>query len=466
MTLLTTRAIKNGHGVVGLKALRNRKKPASWSKETTNMAANMGDMDSLTYAVQNGCPVSIWAAEMAAENGHLDCLKFLASVMDVKQYNIFLAALKSKNRACIDYCMYDLRISCTPSVCLFMIKSLPEVFKLAIKDASIKKKLNGRVFAHALMKDDDELISMCLDYGTPIDQEMTNELICYQNDSLDIFVKLESKRAELMERILKCFNKHKISIIWNLMRGYPNWLQYFHKTHGWDLTQHVNNISLTTSPRFYAENGLVLTSENRTNIECIKYGASLGIALDKNMIDDAIVYHDIEAFEYALRNIPLEEMTFLHLHLLGNLTTFADSKKVLLFIYLIKNLSVFLVNTMEPFLDVMQSLHPVHEFSADEWDQLRRVSARAGQVGGEMGGEMGGAVEYVKWEESCAAYLLKRYTYPRVLRGLRNTLKVGPYAWHWYGEWQEALCAPSGAGRLRDLRAFQKDNQPKRQRTT
>ena len=36
-------------------------------------------------------------------------------------------------------------------------------------------------------------------------------------------------------------------------------------------------------------------------------------------------------------------------------------------------------------------------------------------------------------------------------------IKVKPYAWHWYGEYQKAICAPNRIGRILDRIDYETD---------
>ena len=59
-----------------LKWAREEKK-CEWDEETINVAVNQRNLEMVKYCVANECPVDEWACSDAAENGHLECLKYL-----------------------------------------------------------------------------------------------------------------------------------------------------------------------------------------------------------------------------------------------------------------------------------------------------------------------------------------------------------------------------------------------------
>ena len=59
-----------------LKWAREEKK-CKWDKRTINAAAYQGNLEMVKYCVANKCPIGTGACANAAENGHLECLKYL-----------------------------------------------------------------------------------------------------------------------------------------------------------------------------------------------------------------------------------------------------------------------------------------------------------------------------------------------------------------------------------------------------
>ena len=52
-------------------------KKCEWDVVTINAAARQGNLEMVKYCVAKKCPISTWACAYAAENGHLECLKYL-----------------------------------------------------------------------------------------------------------------------------------------------------------------------------------------------------------------------------------------------------------------------------------------------------------------------------------------------------------------------------------------------------
>ena len=59
-----------------LKWAREEKK-CEWDKWTINVAAGQSNLEMVKYCVANECPIDTWACARAAENGQLECLKYI-----------------------------------------------------------------------------------------------------------------------------------------------------------------------------------------------------------------------------------------------------------------------------------------------------------------------------------------------------------------------------------------------------
>ncbi|CAL6306103.1 unnamed protein product [Bathycoccus prasinos] len=59
-----------------LKWIREEKK-CTWNSRTINVAARQGNLEMVKYCVANECPIDAFACACAAENGRLECLKYL-----------------------------------------------------------------------------------------------------------------------------------------------------------------------------------------------------------------------------------------------------------------------------------------------------------------------------------------------------------------------------------------------------
>ncbi|CAL6349162.1 unnamed protein product [Bathycoccus prasinos] len=62
-----------------LKWIREEKK-CKWDSRTIRAAAIQGNLEMVKYCVANECPIDEWACARAAENGHLEILKYLHEV--------------------------------------------------------------------------------------------------------------------------------------------------------------------------------------------------------------------------------------------------------------------------------------------------------------------------------------------------------------------------------------------------
>ena len=78
-----------------LKWIREEKK-CDWDEMTIQAAAKQGNLEMVKYCVANGCPIDTAACACAAENGHLECLKYLREE-EKAPWNWATAANAAKN---------------------------------------------------------------------------------------------------------------------------------------------------------------------------------------------------------------------------------------------------------------------------------------------------------------------------------------------------------------------------------
>ena len=104
-------AAENGHLEV-LKYLREEAK-APWDEKTATWAAQNGHLHILEYLVERKYDeYNAWACENAARNGHLDCLKYLHETAKapwnsdvVRNYRTIDAAAEQGNLEMVKYCV-------------------------------------------------------------------------------------------------------------------------------------------------------------------------------------------------------------------------------------------------------------------------------------------------------------------------------------------------------------------------
>ena len=87
-----------------LKWIREEKK-CVWDSRTINAAARQGNLEMVKYCVANECPIDVEACACAAENGHLECLKYLHEEAEAPWDEMTLHGAKhySKHIDCLNY---------------------------------------------------------------------------------------------------------------------------------------------------------------------------------------------------------------------------------------------------------------------------------------------------------------------------------------------------------------------------
>ena len=86
-----------------LKWAREEKK-CEWDEKTINVAVRQGNLEMVKYCVANECPIDKRACENAAENGHLECLKYLREEAKAPwDSSVLHFAHRNKHLECLRY---------------------------------------------------------------------------------------------------------------------------------------------------------------------------------------------------------------------------------------------------------------------------------------------------------------------------------------------------------------------------
>lgn len=74
-----------------------------WNSITMEIAAENGSIDCLKYLYENGCPINTDICDYAADGGHLKCLEYLHKMhMPINSKTYSCAALNS-HKDCLEY---------------------------------------------------------------------------------------------------------------------------------------------------------------------------------------------------------------------------------------------------------------------------------------------------------------------------------------------------------------------------
>jgi hypothetical protein len=78
-----------------------------WDSITMEIAAENGSIDCLKYLYENGCPVNRDICNYAAEEGHLDCLRYLHLIDMPLTIKTCLCAAHNGHKNCIEYLLQN-----------------------------------------------------------------------------------------------------------------------------------------------------------------------------------------------------------------------------------------------------------------------------------------------------------------------------------------------------------------------
>ena len=477
MLLLTSRAIRDGKGVDGLKKLREKTPPAKWREETTATAASVGDLASLTYAHVNGCPWKENTSIHAAEKGNLACLKYAIQNGCPATYHTMGAALT--NIDCFVWLLSEENVHriqmMTPSIWKHANSTMLSLLLECCSENNFRKKWDGSVMADAVIKrsQDPGRLELCITNDAPVDVKTIEELI-RNGTTLDIQFLYEAIPNGLSR--ITPFLRDRMSTV--IERADIDLLRYVHEELNIPLPRLFKSFNCTT--------GTV-----EANLQCFKYILQKDVRISYHCLRQLIHEDMKDPNATALRSIfeglvgkahILDQRSFadrcldqiqwemyggtrfdsprhrdhffrtatnlVHLYCLlwylqyEPLTLGALMRQNLDLVRAIaaagetpcplthsQRLEILRHNSIL-LLDMAAEFFPVSEFTRDEWDCIPR---------------------------ELRSLLVRRYVYPRALNVARWMLKVRPYAWFWYEHVQMIQCGPYGVGRKRDREAFEGD---------
>lgn len=408
------------------------------------------------------------ACVTAVEGGRLACLKYAIDNGFQCGEGSLEVALKFCCEEWVEYLLHALGMRVTPNAWYEASKHIDR-FTLLLKhtnrsvDNVMGRYWDGRVVGDAIKRGDAAVVELCIQHSARVDLRTLKILV----DSPVMYVRELERQFRVDVNEVCCTLVDRQAILSQAIRnGRLELLRFLHVEKSWSLLCCYDpdyHVSTESNSQLHS-----------TNINCLRYiSANLEVIKYARILESSVIHGDTEAFVWALKRASKFDINAaarsIYFDVLsetgagGTRCPFAEtvglldrrSTKLMLF-FIAGKLSTSALwqrrvldfdkrrrsprqSTLSSevgmgLLDAVESIYPIKDFTYDEWTLCRNTFD----------------ADYVR-------LLIHRYVHPRALNVLRWMLKVRSYAWHWYGEWQERLCAEGGTGRRQDLEAFESD---------
>jgi len=347
---------------------------------------------------------------------------------------------------CVEYLLTTAGVRATPSVWVATsndFKMFKTLLDLHLQN-NLKKRWNGRLLGEVFGRGSQLMVDLCRQHSTPVTLDTLEAKLIhcrsYASNEIALIECLRQLEVEWHVDIntLCNTNIHRSVILHHVVAiNDMEALCYLHRHKKWGFPY--------MAPEYI---GMSNETDPYARLDCIRYVCehSSNYVNLTNVIKWSYLSGDYESFQWVLKLADENAMYNFEQELFRLYTDeslmveYPTTRKLKLYLMIGNQCMdhdhrIFGSRYQNHYmLDAFQSVFPIKEFTADEWMTCRQT-----------------------FSNGLMKLLVQRYVYPRALNVLRWMLKVRPYAWHWYGEWQEAQCAPSGEGRRQDIASFEAD---------
>ena len=170
-----------------LKWIREEKS-CKWDDGTTVAAACQGNLEMVKYCVANKCPVNDWACALAAENGHLECLKHLHEEVKVPwDWGTAACAAKNGHLHILEYLVERKYDKYLKNACEFAAaKGHLDCLKYLHETAKAPWDSDVALYAYDLNK--PQCLQYLLDNDCPLPEGWRYETLLMPRDLWDVIV--------------------------------------------------------------------------------------------------------------------------------------------------------------------------------------------------------------------------------------------------------------------------------------